>query len=728
MANNDGQIVLGLDIPKTVSQINADIKKLQNQLAKVKATGALDTSSTVKQINSQISALQSQLKTINIKANINIPDAQKAGQKIGQTVADSAQRTIDSNDINIDKLNADIKTLVNNLNSFSSENAGFDSFKTEINGVEISLDSLINKLSNVDNVTDFDTIRSQAAALKTAFTMLAQINTIQLSMSGQGKVNYNWQIDEEIKKLRNLGFTEEEAVQKVKVLTDAHTELKQVINSNEFDSIESKNKAIIESDRERTLALNQVKNAYKDLKTGADQYYNLNKQTKLSTDIQDWLSKNTHASKEAKESLNAYYRELSNERVSVDRLDYIRKELDTVDAAQRRIGTLGKTFVDQFKQGVDSFKACLSISTVVMTVIEKTKSAISELKKVNTLLTEISKTNDKLSKSELAKIGSDSFDIASKYGKSATDFLSSVQEASRAGYENAMGIAELSVAAQGAGEMTAELANQMILATDKAYKLNGSVSELTKVLDGMNYITNNNAVTMTEISEAMSIVGSTAASFGVDVDKATAAVGTMIATTQQSGSEAARAFKAILLNIRQVSDEEEGIDAEGLAKYKDACDALNVKLIETKNGVLSLRDPMEVLRDLATEYNKLDETDIRGTNLLGSVGDKLLSTQLDALLRQWDTYESMLQQYANGTGSMAAEAEKTANSWEGSLNRLSNTWTDTVGNIINSDAIITAIKSFNSLLSVINSVTGALGSWITIGLGTGITVFVKNFA
>ena len=46
---------------------------------------------------------------------------------------------------------------------------------------------------------------------------------------------------------------------------------------------------------------------------------------------------------------------------------------------------------------------------------------------------------------------------------------------------------------------------------------------------------------MTELAESMSIVGSTAASFGVDVDKATAVLGTMIATTQQSGSEVARA-------------------------------------------------------------------------------------------------------------------------------------------------------------------------------------------
>ena len=37
LANNDGKIVLGLDIPKTASQINADIQKLEKQLKQVKA-------------------------------------------------------------------------------------------------------------------------------------------------------------------------------------------------------------------------------------------------------------------------------------------------------------------------------------------------------------------------------------------------------------------------------------------------------------------------------------------------------------------------------------------------------------------------------------------------------------------------------------------------------------------------------------------------------------------
>ena len=90
----DEQIVLGLDIPRSVSQINADIQKLQNQLIRVKASGALDTDSTVRQINAQITALQSQLKTININADINPSDAQKTGQKAGQIIADAAQKII----------------------------------------------------------------------------------------------------------------------------------------------------------------------------------------------------------------------------------------------------------------------------------------------------------------------------------------------------------------------------------------------------------------------------------------------------------------------------------------------------------------------------------------------------------------------------------------------------------------------------------------------------------
>ena len=352
--------------------------------------------------------------------------------------------------------------------------------------------------------------------------------------------------------------------------------------------------------------------------------------------------------------------------------------------------------------------------------------ALSELKEVNTLLTEISKINDTLSKSRLEKIGNNSFDIASKYNKKATDYLAAVQEASHAGYKDAEGIAELSVAAQSAGEMTAELANQYISAADKAYQLGGSVEKLKTVLDGSNNITNHNAVTMTELAEGMSLVSSQAASLGVEADETAAMLGTMIATTKQGGSEMADAFNVILHNLRQVTDEAAGIDAVGLKKYEEACRALNVSLRETKNGVTSLRDPMEVLKELSDAYSKLDAGNSRRTNLLNSIGSPSDAGALQAILENYDLYEKMLQEYSTGTGSMVTEAEMTADSWDGAMNRLSNTWTDTIGNIAESDAVITIINGLNGLLSVVNSVTDKLGPLGTIGVGAGLYAGIKN--
>lgn len=377
---------------------------------------------------------------------------------------------------------------------------------------------------------------------------------------------------------------------------------------------------------------------------------------------------------------------------------------------------------------IDSlFSKLMSIDTVTEKIVSNIQEAVSELKKTDTYLTEISRTNQSLTSSDLERIGNRAFSTASNYGQSATDYLSNVLEMSRAGYKDVEAMAELSAAVQTAGSMTADAANKMITTTNTAYNLGDSVKELTQILDGVNWICDNNAVSMAELSEGMSIVGATAASSGVDVNELIASLATMAGAAQQSGSEAAHAFKAILLNIRQVEDAEEGIDAEGLAKYEKACNALNVKLKETKNGVRSLRDPMEVLKELSVKYNELGKNDVRKTNLLAAVGSSQNADSLDAILSQWDVYEQMLGQYADGTGSMASEAEQVSNSWEGSLKRLSNTWTDTVGNIADSDAIITIINGLNGLLSVVNSVTNALGSIGSIGIGVGVVQFIKNF-
>lgn len=173
-----------LDEAKSKGNINSDIDKIQSQIDKLKIQAEIAPESILA-IKKQLEQIANQTITLS-KINIDQGQIDKAGEDIGKSISDSVQGGFDKTKINTDKLNADIKTLKNSLNNFASKNTGFGTFKTEIKGAEVSLDSLIAKLSSVSNVTELNTLRSQANALKTSFTELAQANKIQMQLDTGG--------------------------------------------------------------------------------------------------------------------------------------------------------------------------------------------------------------------------------------------------------------------------------------------------------------------------------------------------------------------------------------------------------------------------------------------------------------------------------------------------------------------------------------------------------------
>ncbi|MSS09509.1 phage tail tape measure protein [Clostridium sp. WB02_MRS01] len=447
--------------------------------------------------------------------------------------------------------------------------------------------------------------------------------------------------------------------------------------------------------------------------------------SKINT-IKAWADNNSKAMKEFGGRIDNIVTKMSTIDLPDSEFKKLNAEFEKIKISSREMGLLGKTWGDSFSDMKNKFTSWLSVSGSIMLFIQQLKDSVSELKNINTILTEISKTNDALSKSDLMNLGGGSFSVASKYGKKASDYLLGVQEASRAGYLNANGIAELSVLAQSAGDMTAELANKYLIATDAAYQLQGQTDKLNAVLDGQNEVTNRNAVNMSELAEATKVTASQAESSQIKINEMTAAVGTMIASTQQGGDVAGRAFKAILMNLQQVKgvvDEETGeiIDEDQLTKYEKAAENLGVSLKEVKDGYLALRNPMEILKELSTAYNSLQPDDSRRADLISAIGGKQRGNQLDALLKNWSKYEKMLNDYSEGSGSAFEEAMKSANNWEGSLNKLSNTITEIVDNFVEADTVIGGLNLFNGLLQSINGVTKALGDLGTIGaIGGGI--------
>lgn len=579
---------------------------------------------------------------------------------------------------------------------------------------------------SIRNAIKNTTITTPTPSIQRSSTTSSRINsnTTSAEIERINKAINNMSFDVKIAQLKagfmRAGDSAKDAAKNIEAVTKAYNNLK---DPKQVENLITNHKILND-----TIAKTQ--NKLKITTTEARQYVDTLKVSKLNNKIELWLKKNTAATDEAIAQMKVYQNMLNGNNIEQTVFKKVSNGYDDINTKMRAQGKLGKSFSSSITEMTKKFSTLGLTAAATMKVFSETKEALSTLKEVDTYLTEISKANDKLSKSDLKQIGNNSFDIASKYGKEATSYLSGIQEASRAGYENAEGIAELSVAAQGAGDMSAELANSYIVATDKAYKMNGSVSALTETLDGANNITNNNAVNMTELADGMSIVGSQAASSQMRVNETTAAIGTLIATTQKSGSEMGNAFKGILMNLQQVTGEVEdgegAIDETSLTKYEKACKELGVSLSTVKDGVVSLKEPMQILKELSEEYTKLDKSDAKRANLLSAVGGKYRANALNAILENYDTYEKMLQDYTDGKGSMAEEAEKTANSWEGSMNRLSNTWTSVISNIADSDAITTGINALNGLLGVVNDLTSSLGSLGTLGLGAGLFAGIQN--
>lgn len=359
-------------------------------------------------------------------------------------------------------------------------------------------------------------------------------------------------------------------------------------------------------------------------------------------------------------------------------------------------------------------------------LIQRILEAISGLKEISALLDGIRREGGLLAGPDLERIRSRAYEAADAYGREAADYLAAVRDAYRYGYgDDAEEIARLSLALQGAGGMAAELAGQYIAATDRAFQLGGSVARLAELLDGTAAVSSRNAIGLSELTEAMSLAGPLAASLGLGADEAAAALGTIASAAGQGGQEAAASLEGILLNIRQVADEGEGVSAEGIREFEAACRSLGVSLEETRDGAIALRSPMDVLGELSEAYSPLGPDNPRRSGLLEALGGSQAEA-LDALLSNYGAYEKMLGDYAGGVGSLSAQAGLAADSWEASMSRLSGTWEEALGNIADPAAVSSVLDALDGVLSATAGITEALGPLGSLGLGAGLLASLKD--
>lgn len=130
-----------------------------------------------------------------------------------------------------------------------------------------------------------------------------------------------------------------------------------------------------------------------------------------------------------------------------------------------------------------------------------------------------------------------------------------------------------------------------------------------------------------------------------------------------------------------------------------------------------LKTPIELLKELSKVYNELPEGDTKRANILNKIGGKYHANTLAAILSDQDTYNSMMSLYNSDSavGSAQKEADKSANNWTGTLNKLSNSWSELVSKFAESDSIITVLNLVNDLTQGLENLTDVLNTISSIG-------------
>lgn len=345
--------------------------------------------------------------------------------------------------------------------------------------------------------------------------------------------------------------------------------------------------------------------------------------------------------------------------------------------------------------------------------VNKFRASLNSLKEMDTIFTEISKTTD-LAAQKLQELADRSYSIASKYGVLAKNFSTSLQEMSHAGFGDgkALPLAELATLAQSAGALTSDLANDYLIASNAAYGYQGNVEKLNALLDSQNQVTNRNAVSMTELADATKVAANQLANSNISENEMTALLGTGIATTKESGQVVGRAVKAIIMNLQQVVNTDEGLEttAEDLGKVESRLNSLGIKMKEVVDGTTRLRNPILLLEELAEVYNALPQDSAERANIIADIGGKYRGNVLSSILTNWSTYTKMLGDYENAAGSALREAEKTADSWEGRLAQLQNSWDSFVSSITSKDTIKGGISVLDNIIQEFEKLTDTIGA------------------
>ena len=217
-----------------------------------------------------------------------------------------------------------------------------------------------------------------------------------------------------------------------------------------------------------------------------------------------------------------------------------------------------------------------------------------------------------------------------------------------------------------------------------------------------------------EISTAMEKTASLAHNAGMDLETTATYLSQALETTREAPENIGTAMKTILARFQSLTkdpdllspDVQEALDGETV-------DANNVEAALRKAGVAlrdeagQFRDAKDIMLELNAVWDTLDKNTQRyiATQTAGA----RQQSRFIAMMQDYDRTTELLGAAQNSAGASQKQFDKTLESMQAKLNKLTNAWNEFTMGIADSTVIKAGVDAITGLLTIINKLTGSLG-------------------
>ena len=661
--------------------------------------------------------------TLNIKA---LFDASDVKAKVGDI--ESALKNIKLPD----KLSADLNK------SFAGINKALDEFvsksekgiktKADATGINKSFEAVTKELNNLDNLLlKVKTQLGEGVDLSKIITFDSDVKSQLESINQQvekfqkeiNKINTDKlaEVEQEFSKLTTKGakeqgakalelFKEGDAQAALSTLDAIITKLEAVKSANISKGNDITN---IQNNIDALSRMREaIEGAYRDTQPLIEQQ---------NLKIQEGAQIAKSASEAAKNNFNGMAEGLHKVATEANGVTPKLQDLTTSQAQLARE-------LDQVKSRIQYF---FGLSNAINLAKRAVRGAVNTIKDLDKVMTETAVVTD--------FSVSDMWEQLPEYTKRANELgvtTKAAYEAATLYYQqglntnevNALSVETLKMA-RIAGLDAAEATDRMTNAL-RGFNMELDADSAQRVDDVYSELAANTASNVDEISTAMTKVASLAHSANMEFETTAAFLAQIIETTRESAETAGTALKTVVARFSEVkklydSNQLKGTDEEGQAidvnKIGTALRTAGIDLNKYFLGEVGLDD---IFMELASKWDDL--TSLQQRYIATQAAGSRQQSRFIALMQDYARTQELVGKAYNSEGASAHQFEKTQESLESKLNRLSNAWNEFLMGLSNSTVVKGFVDGLTTLLNIVNNLTSAFGEGVGSVLKWGVAI------